>query len=323
MRIGILGEPLEPEVKLLSQRLVELGVEAVIVNFAGFPRHTKSEFRVEKDGLRLIYDGKDVSDVAAWYVRRFGFTDPLIKEELTKEGWNDIYNQFREWIAVENEKAIHIGSIVMFLSEMAPMINPPPSFIGHLRKAHQVYLIRKAGLPVPDFMISNDADAIRAFMTRHGDNVVYKPLAGPRHVRILTRQMLDERAHALQTEPILVQALAEGRHVRAYVAGDRVVGAAEVLFDREKSIDYRETQRGVEVLDLPDALKAHCVRAARACSMDFTGLDVIIDEARGTWKFLECNPSPMFANFERMTNVPVSTALAQLLVERAKARGAR
>lgn len=195
-------------------------------------------------------------------------------------------------------------------------MNPVDAFIGHTRKHHQVWTLRRAGLRVPDFLAANDLDALRAFVARH-DRVVYKPVAGRRHVRELTAEHLESRASALATEPVLVQALVEGRHVRAYVVGDRVVGAGEVVFDRDVAVDYRASQRGTEVVDLPADVRRDCVRAARACGMDWTGLDLILD-ADGRANFLECNPSAMFANFERATGIPVSDALADLLIERAK-----
>lgn len=317
MRVGILGEPAESEVSLLSRRLQALGAEPVVVDVSAFPRTTRLEIRIEEARPRFLYEGRDMGDVQAWFLRRTGYMEPLIRRELTMEEWVDIHNQFNEWLLVENEKTMFLASLQEFLEENVPVVNPVASFVGHLRKPHQVYLLRKAGLPVPDYLLSNDAEAIRGFLRRHG-RVVYKPIAGGRHARTIDEQRLDERAHALKYEPVLVQALAEGRHVRAYVVGDRLVGAGEILFDRSQGIDYRETSRGAERIELPAEVQRQCVLAAKACGMPFTGLDVIVDEARGTHAFLECNPSPMFANFERMTGIAVSEALAGLLVAEAK-----
>ncbi|HWG90794.1 MAG TPA: hypothetical protein VNZ52_08115 [Candidatus Thermoplasmatota archaeon] len=320
MRIGLLGEPEDAEILSVQKHVNALGVDTVVVNLRDFPKTTRVSYEVEK-GLRFQVNGEDLSDVGAWYVRRYGFTDPILSaKDVTEEKWGEIYGKFREWQAVEGEKNVHVSALLRFLAESAPVINPPEAFIGHNRKPHQVYLIRKAGLPIPDFILSNDLNDLRAFLQRHG-RCVYKPLAGLRHVREVTLDLLESRQASLQSEPIMLQALAEGRHIRAYVVGDTVVGAGEIQFDREKSIDYRVTQRGVELLDLPDQVKRDCIAAARACSMPFTGLDVIWDDATGTHKFLECNPSPMFANFERYTGAPVASSLARLLVEAAKGQG--
>ena len=319
MRIGILGEASEPEVALVSKRLAERGVDPVVADLNGFPRERRLSILVEGGAPRVVLQGQDLSDVAAWYVRRYGFSDPLVKREMDLKEWTEIHNQLREWIQVENQKQMTLASTLEFLQELAPTVNPPGAFLGHLRKPHQTYLIRKAGLPVPDYLVTSDPDEARAFLARH-PRVVYKPVAGGRHTREMTRERFDQRARALQTEPILLQALAEGRHLRAYVVGDRFVGAGEIQFDREVSIDYRETQRGALPVDLPEEIQRQCVRAAEACGMPFTGLDVIVDDERGRHAFLECNPSPMFANFERMTGIPVSDSLANLLVELAKGR---
>lgn len=284
------------------------------VDLTRFP--ASSRITVEAlDRVRVLADGVDVSDVGAWYARRFGATDPLVKRHLTREEWNDIYAEFETWLAVESEKAVFLTSLLRFLEACAPVVNPVDAFIGHTRKHHQVWTLRRAGLRVPDFLASNDLDDLRAFAKRQG-RVVYKPVAGRRHVRELSLEYLESKASALATEPVLVQALVDGRHVRVYVVGDRVVGAGEVLFDREVGVDYRASQRGTEVVDLAPNVQRDCVRAARACGMDWTGLDLILD-GEGTAHFLECNPSAMFANFERATGLAVSAALADLVLARA------
>ena len=57
-----------------------------------------------------------------------------------------------------------------------------------------------------------------------------------------------------------------------------------------------------------------CRRAAAACGMTFTGLD-LRRRPDGGFAVLECNPSPMFAGIQRRTGAePVSDALAELLL---------
>lgn len=318
MRIGIVGEQLDAEAAAVAERLRVRGATPAFLDFSGFPKVTQLSLHVDAGGPRIVRDGEDISDCQAWYVRRFGYADPLLKSEPTREEWIDIYPQFREWVAAENQKAMTVASLLFFLEELAPVINPPAAFVGHNRKPHQVHLLQKAGLPVPDFLVTNDADAVRAFLDRH-PRVIYKPVAGGRLTREIDRALVDARAHALATEPILVQALAEGDHVRAYVADGKLVGAGLIHFDKEVRMDYRASPKGASAYELPAHVAEECIRAADACGMPFTGLDVIVDKPRGTHLFLECNPAPMFVNFQRMTGIPVVEALVDLLLDRAKA----
>lgn len=255
--------------------------------------------------------GDDVADVGAWFVRRFAQGDGAFRAPMTPEQWSAAYGRFDAWRASEASRNVAVTSLLRVLEDLAPMVNPTAAFVGHTRKHHQVATLARAGLRVPPFLLSNDPAALRAFA--RGGRTVHKPVAGEAHV-----QEADEDALAALAEkgPVLAQRLVEGRHVRAYVVGDRVVGAAEIRFDRSQGPDYRASQQGTEAVALAPAVAEACLRAARAVGMDWTGLDLVLAKD-GPW-FLETNPAPMFANFERATGAPVAAALAALLVERAK-----
>lgn len=300
----------------MQARLREEGVEPVVLDLSAFPAKTRVAVRAGERPV-VVRDGEALDDVGAWYVRRFGHTDPLVRRGLDRDAWNAMHDQFDEWLAAENERAIFVASLLEFLAETAPVVNPPAAFVGHLRKHHQVWRLRAAGLDVPEFVTGNDPTEAARFAASRPS--VYKPAAGYRHVREIDAATIEARAEALATEPIVVQELAEGRHVRAFVVGDRFLGAAEIVFDRAQGVDYRLSQKAAEPVDLSAEAQADCVRAARACGMAFTGLDVILTPDGGR-RFLECNPSPMFATFEDATGLPVSRTLARHLRDVARPR---
>lgn len=314
MRVGIVGPHGDPEVRRVQEGLRDAGADPVVLDLSAFPAKTRVAVRVG-DRPVVVRDGEALDDVGAWYVRRFGHTDPLVRGSLSAEEWAGIHGRFEEWLAAENERAVFVASLLEFLAATAPVVNPPRAFVGHLRKHHQTWTLRAAGLDVPDFVTGNDPDEAASFAAARPS--VYKPAAGFRHVREIDAATVRERAAALATEPIVVQALAEGRHVRAFVVGGRFLGAAEMRFDRAKGVDYRLAPTAVEPLDLGREAEAECERAARVCGMPFTGLDLVLGPD-GRRRFLECNPSPMFATFEDATGIPVSRTLAGHLVDLAR-----
>ncbi|HLE95872.1 MAG TPA: hypothetical protein VI997_00745 [Candidatus Thermoplasmatota archaeon] len=315
-RIGVVAARDDPEARLVAARLELLGVSPFFVDLSAFPASTRVQVVVEDD-LRILVDGEDVTDARAWYIRRYGFTDPLVRpgEGVTREAWTAMFGRVRAWGLAETEKAMFVGALLSLLEERAPVVNSPSSFVAHLRKPHQVYQLRKASLAVPAWTAGSDEAAARAFAARHA-RVVRKPSSGGRHVEEVGAS--DAAAvDPVDPEPVMLQALVEGRHVRAHVVGGALVGAAEVAFDRTQGPDYRVSERGLVPLDLDAVVRGQCVSAAAAVGMEHAGIDLILAEDGRAW-FLECNPAAMFLGFEKRTGAPVSEALARRLVDVAK-----
>jgi hypothetical protein len=141
---------------------------------------------------------------------------------------------------------------------------------------------------------------------------VYKPLAGGGRCRRLSAADLEpDRLRLLAGAPALFQEEVPGANIRVYVVGDRVAAAYEIV---SEELDYRGAEDAVVPTALDAAEHDACLRAAAACDMTFTGID-LRRRPDGGFAVLECNPSPMFAGIERWTGAaPVSLALTDLLL---------
>lgn len=315
MRIGLIGPPGDAEVKLLADRLEGRGVEPLVVDATRLPGDVDVTVDVG-EATSVAVDGAPVDDVGAWYARRLGLWDPMLPDAPDRDEWSAFFDAYHAWHAAETERAMLAGSLLEVLDEASAVVNPPAAITQHLRKHFQLARMRAAGVPVPAFTVTTDPDRAAAFAGEH-DRVVYKPMAGRRHVLEVTPADIRERREAFDTEPVCLQRLVEGEHHRVHVVGGEVVGAGRVAFDREARIDYRASEKGVEAVELRETHEKACVAAMEACGMSYTGLDLIVDEAGRAW-MLECNPAPMFANFEEASGIPVSGRLADHLIETAR-----
>jgi glutathione synthase/RimK-type ligase-like ATP-grasp enzyme len=194
----------------------------------------------------------------------------------------------------------------------AVLVNPPERMAQHFRKLEQLDALRAAGVPVPATLATNDPRDVVEFAGEVGA-VVYKPLAGGGKCRRLTPDDLTSgRLDRLAAAPVLFQPEVPGRNIRVYVVGGTVVASYEIVSDE---LDYRGAETAVRHEPLADAEAAACVRAAAACGMPFTGID-LRRRPDGRFAMLECNPSPMFSGIQRRTGgEPVSDALAELLLK--------
>lgn len=310
MRVGLIGPDDDAEVELLRDRLEALDADPFVVDLPALPDGPEVTLDVDQTSSVRV-DGAPVDEVAVWYARRLGLWDPTLPQAPDRETWSAFFDRYEAWHAAETERAMLAGSLLEVLDQASAVVNPPAAITQHLRKHFQLARMRAAGVPVPAFTVTTDPDRAAAFAGEH-DRVVYKPMAGRRHVLEVTPEDVREREAAFATEPVTLQRLVEGEHHRVHVVGDEVVAAGRIDFDREHRIDYRASEKGVDAVELPERVEQVCVDAMRACGMSYTGLDLVLGQE--PW-ILECNPAPMFAGFEEATGTDVSRRLAEHLVE--------
>jgi hypothetical protein len=197
-------------------------------------------------------------------------------------------------------------------AEVAPgaVANRPHAMASNGSKPWQAMLIRAAGFDVPETLVTNDADAVRAFHARVG-RIIFKSTSGIRSiVREWTPDIGLDRLRAL---PVQFQALVPGADVRVHVVGDAVFAHRVV----SEAIDYRYGARDglairLEAEQLPDDVAEACVRLAAALGLVFAGIDLRLS-TDGRWFCFEVNPQPAYSWYEEETGQPIAAALVARL----------
>ena len=299
---GIIGRRNDPQVASVAASLRRRGGEPVVLDLSRFPG----------DGSLSVRDGVptarnlDLSAVATWYVRSLPLPLPFrVPHEIDPDVSRLRYAAGRE------RRSFLAGFVAAMQASGALFVNPPAAMAQHFRKLEQLDTLRAADVPVPATLATNDPEAVREFADDVGGALVYKPLAGGGRCRRVTGADLDpDRLRLLARAPVLFQAEIPGRNIRVYVVGGRVAAAYEIV---STELDYRGAEIAVHPVPLGSTEADACRRAAAACGMAFTGIDVR-RRPDGSFAVLECNPSPMFAGIERLTGAaPVTEALTNLL----------
>jgi len=296
----IVGPGNDPQANRVARAIRARGGRVARLDSHVFPERTRISFR---DG-NLSVGGRRVEQPDSVYLRS------LLCDPLHPEFHDDLTTRPYGLVAQTDEKYALLTSVLLTLERRgARLVNGLEANAQHGRKPYQLELLRACGLPVPRFLASNDPRAVRGFV-RTVRKAVYKPLAGGATVRQVEKEDLtDDRLSALSMAPVLFQELVEGVSVRAYVVGRRVVAAAEI---RSDELDYRRDEQTVAPTRLSAGERRAVIRAARVCGMAFSGVDLIRSDRAFT--ILECNPSPMFAVFEKKTGFDVAGPLADLLL---------
>ncbi|MEY2525121.1 MAG: hypothetical protein QOJ66_3686 [Ilumatobacteraceae bacterium] len=192
------------------------------------------------------------------------------------------------------------------------VVNRPLSMRSNSSKPYQCQLIADAGFAVPDTLVTNDPDAVRDFVERHG-RVIFKSTSG---IRSIVRELDEQRLACLdgvRSLPTQFQAYVEGVDTRVHVVGDSVF-ATEMATD---AIDYRYANREGEAIshlsvELDGETAARCVALSARLELPLCGID-LRRCPDGSYVCFEVNPMPAFSYYETNTGQPIARTLAEFL----------
>lgn len=193
-----------------------------------------------------------------------------------------------------------------------PVVNRPMAMTSNMSKPYQAQIIRRAGLDVPETLVTNDPDELLAFHRRHG-RIIYKSTSG---LRSIVREWLPATGPtpgAVRALPTQFQARVPGTDVRVHVVGNRCF-ATQI---HSEAIDYRYSERdGLELdmvpFELPGEIARICVDLSRRLGLLLSGID-LKRTPEGQWFCFEVNPSPAYSFFEEMAGQPIARAIVELL----------
>ena len=196
------------------------------------------------------------------------------------------------------------------------VINTPGTIERTVDKFWTSALLEQAGLPVPTTVVCEQPDEALAAFRALGD-VIVKPLFGSMGlgmVRVSDEEMafrVFRTLEAIRGVYYLQRAIDhDGADVRAFVVGDRVVGAIE-----RRAPGWRTNiARGGRAtrLMLPPAWSDLALRAARAVGADYAGVD-LLPARDGTVYVVEVNGIPGWRGLQEATSTDIAAAIVDHL----------
>jgi RimK family alpha-L-glutamate ligase len=207
-----------------------------------------------------------------------------------------------------------------------PVVNSASAIEKSVDKFYATALLQDAGLPVPETVVCEGADAALAAVRSMGDAIV-KPLFGSMGhgmVRVSDPDVAFRVVKALdQVRAVFYVQRAighDGCDVRAFVVGGRVVGAIQ---RQAANGEWRtNVSRGgsARPFALPPAWEQLAVRAAAVVGADYAGVD-LLPSRDGTVFVLEVNAVPGWHGLQQATGVDVAAAVVDHLLARMRAAG--
>ena len=210
-----------------------------------------------------------------------------------------------------------------------PVVNSARTIERSVDKFYTTALLQEAGLPVPETVVCDRADAAMEAIRRmlaSGGEVIVKPIFGSMGhglVRIADAELAWRVVRPLEQmrSVFYVQRAIDsgGRDVRLFVVDGRVVGAIERTAPPG---DWRtNVARGgiARAIEPSSQWKDYARAAARAVGADYAGVD-LLESRTGEVFVLEVNGIPGWKGLQRATGVDVAASIVELVETRVAPR---
>ncbi len=204
-------------------------------------------------------------------------------------------------------------------------MNSPESDIRSMKKTLLHRLARRAGLRVPETLVTNDPAAATAFIEQHMERGVirkaFRNIAdAPRETHLLTRADLAQIETVCYAPVIFQEYIPAGLDLRATVIDGEILTAA-FRSQADYEVDYRAGIGSAEVTEykLPDDIAGRLRALMSQLDLVFGAVDFRVTP-EGEHVFFEINPAGEFLFVADRTNLPITQAIAAALERHAVAR---
>lgn len=311
----------------VAQAVREQGREAVRFDTDLFPTEVRLAARSGPAGDRSILelqggDTVDLSEVEAVWYRRFNAGGAIP---------DDLDLQLRDASVKETRRTL----VGLFACLDAFWVDPFERVKHAMNKQLQLKIARQLGLKIPDTLTTNDPSQVRRFAEAHPGGVITKMLSsfavydeeGREHV-VFTNpvEAADlEDMEGLELCPMTFQEnVPKEVELRVTVMGRRVFSASIDSQSEERAAhDWR--REGAKMIDrwqvheLPEDVEERLLALCDRLGLNYGALDLILTPD-GDYVFLEINPSGEWFWLEHHPGLPLSRALAEVLVDPGRRR---
>jgi len=320
--ILILTAPEDEHADAVAWHLRRAGSPHLRVDPARLPTELSLSARVRGSQLHrsLAVDGRsyDLAEVSAVWTRRPGrpnapasIDEPSVRELVTQEADLLVHDVW------ETLEVLHVPALAAVVRRAG-------------LKLRQLQLAAAAGFAIPDTAVGNDPADLRALYERHTMIVTKRVGSGPlgatpdrqatagRPTRpVRPRDLLY--ADDVRLCPVVVQQyIPKSLELRVTVVGHDVFAVA---IDSQRSARTRHDWRHYDqrttamwAFDLPDEIAERCRALVRRLGLTYGALDLILTPT-GRYVFLELNPNGQYLWTEQESGLPISQALATMLME--------
>lgn len=314
MTVLILARELDPQVDRLVQAFDERKVSVFRTDLAAFPQALTLDARLGPDG----WDGVLATEYRE--VRLGDIRSVLYRHPSHFEVHEGLSAPERRHAAAEARCGL--GGV---LSSLDVLWVNRPSCESDATKPRQLDAARKVGLRCPASLVTSKPDGVRDFATAIDGPLAAKTLAAAALVESGRLQI----AYTQRIEPAELGNLAgvevtahlfqqfiqpKAFEARVTVVSDRVFAAAIHANSDAARVDWRADYDALDyaVVEPPEPVTAGMLAFLAMFGLSFGAFDFVVTPDQ-EWIMLECNPAGAYGWLERALELPITSALADLL----------
>jgi MvdD family ATP-grasp ribosomal peptide maturase len=314
-------------VELVAESIRKRGGSSFRFDTDNFPTEVQlvARYGETPEQLSLAAGGRtlDLRDVSAVWHRRLNVGGKL----------PDAMDRQMRHAALGESRATVMGMLACldaFRMDAEPLIRRAEN------KQLQIQIARASGLDTPRTLTTNDPEAVRAFARTCEGGMVTKMLSsfavyeGDAEKVVFTNPVTDEDLNdldGLRLCPMTFQErVAKRLELRVTIVGERVLAAAidSQAASPRAAHDWRRD--GARLVDawqpytLPPEVEEKLLRLMDYFGLNYGAADLVVTP-EGRHVFLEVNPAGEFFWLERQPGLPISEAIADVLLGHSKRRG--
>lgn len=312
-------------IEMVSRAVESEGGDVFRLDTDRFPTELKlsSRYQRDKETIHLISESRelDLREVTAVWHRRLNIAALLPKT---------IDAQLRSASMGESRSTLlaTIASLDVFKMDELQKIRHAE------HKQLQLQVARRLGLEIPKTLISNDPDAVRRFAADCDGRIVTKMLSSfaiyeDGLEKVVFTNPVSESDLAdldgLKFCPMTFQEMIpKSRELRVTIVGNEIFTASIDSASSERAT-YDWRRDGVGLLeawvryDLPEDISEKLLSLMDHFGLNYGAIDIIVSPD-GRYVFLEINPVGEFFWLERCPGLPISQAIARVLLGKAPRR---
>jgi hypothetical protein len=309
----------DPSFPLVAARLAERGAELRVLDTGRLPAELSLSLGIgEAPPPTALGDGL-LDGVGSIWIRHV---------ETGRSLPDDLPDDHRATCRAQADAALWslIGCSTLF------QLDPPEALLSVYQKPRVVAMAHALGLTVPRTLITNDPAALQRFAATCPTGVVCKLVENsgisqadgrPLLTSLLSPEEIAD-PQGLSLSPMCFQErVLNEEELRITVVGRQAFVAA---LRPGELIDWRGSPEAVASVrpfqGLPEAVLVRIFRLLDQMGLNFATVD-LIHTPDGRWVFLEVNSVSFFDHVERHAGLPISAAVADLLLGRAPPRVGR
>jgi len=212
-----------------------------------------------------------------------------------------------------------MGLLAQLEEQGVLVVNPYKALMNTRDKYTSTRILRRAGIPVPDTLVTEDpAEALR-YAEKWGD-VVIKPLTGSMGLGAFRATSTDQVYRIVMMitslgQPIYMQRFIEkkgNRDIRVFVVGDKPIAA---IYRVAPPGSWRTNiARGAKPIPLSEPGEAGrlAVKATKALGLLYSGVDIA--ETREGLVVFEANASPLWRGLYQATGIDPARHIIELVL---------